>query len=428
MDNFDVIVVGAGLAGCAAAYKLAEAGLQVLVIERGKFAGAKNVSGCIMYSRVLNDLIPNFWEEAPVERRITNFALAFLSEKASVAVNFQNPLFNTPPYNAFSVHRSKFDQWFAKKVEEVGATVVTNIRVDDLLWKGDSIVGIKAGSDEAEASVVIAADGAKSFIAEKARLRRAFAPKHISLAVKEVVELPPETINDRFGLPSNEEGAACTLIGNTKGIRGGGFLYTNKDSISLGVVAQIQGLVSRSVKIHELIEEYRTHPYIANLIRGGKVTEYSGDIIHEGGFDMIPKLYANGFLVVGNAGSLILNSGLTLRGADFAIASGVAAAEAVIKAKERNSFKEENLSQYERFLEQNFILKDIKTFRKLPRTLENDRIYSLYPDLLCEVFERVFRVDPNPSKKLSEKVREAIRGKVSALDLLRDGIGIVRSL
>jgi len=427
MENFDVVIVGAGPAGCAAAYKLAKAGQQVLVVERGKHPGAKNVSGGIIYSRVLNDLIPNFWEAAPVERRITSFVTAFLSDNASFTINLKSKKFDTQPYNAFSVLRAKFDRWFASEAEKAGATIVTNIRVDELLWKEKKIIGIRAGSDEIEASVVIAADGAKSFMAQKAGLRRDFTPKQVAIAVKEVVELPRQTVEERFNL-RGDEGAAYTLIGYTKGIQGGGFLYTNKESLSVGVVAHIQPLVDRGLKTPELIEDYRTHPFVANLLDGGKVVEYSGDIIHEGGLDMLPRLYTDGFLVAGNAASLILNNALTFRGVDFAIASGLAAAETVIKAKERKDFSKNSLSLYEKMLNETFVLKDLRTFRKVPYLLENRRIYTLYPDLLCRVLEELYTVDGSPKRRALKSVCETVKGKTSLRQLLSDGIRMVRTL
>ena len=126
-DKFDVIIIGAGLAGSAAAYKLAQAGLQVVLVERGPYPGAKNLSGGILYGRVLHELIPNFWEEAPVERHITNNIVTFMTEDASFNVDYKSKALGDLPYNSFSVLRGKFDRWLGEKAEEAGAMLVPGI-------------------------------------------------------------------------------------------------------------------------------------------------------------------------------------------------------------------------------------------------------------------------------------------------------------
>ena len=222
-EKFDAIIVGAGPAGCAAAYTLAKAGLQVLVVERGKFVGAKNMMGGVLYGSALHSLIPNFWEEAPVERHITRHVVGFLSPKASLSIDFSSVSFDSTPYNAFTVLRAKFDRWFAAKAGEVGAIVATGLQADDLLWDGNRVVGIVAGGDEIPADVVIAADGVNSILAEKAGLRGKISPDQVNQGVKEVIKLPREVIEERFNLVG-DSGTAMHLVGFcTKGVHGGGF-------------------------------------------------------------------------------------------------------------------------------------------------------------------------------------------------------------
>src|SRR5512146_3148722 len=159
------------MAGNAAALVLARAGLEVVVIERGPYPGSKNLSGGVLYGRVLHQLIPNYWEEAPVERFITNDIVSFITGDSFFNLDFKTQAFGEPPYNAFTVLRSKFDRWFAAKAEEAGAMLVPGIRVDRVLREGGNIVGVAAGEDEIRASVVIASDGANSFLAQEAELR-----------------------------------------------------------------------------------------------------------------------------------------------------------------------------------------------------------------------------------------------------------------
>ena len=128
-DKFDVIIVGAGVAGSAAAIKLAQAGLQVVVIERGPFPGSKNLSGGVLYGRVLTQLIPNYWEQAPIERYITDEVVTFMTGDSSFNIDYKTQSFSTPPYNGVSVLRSRFDRWLAEQAESAGAMLVPGIRV-----------------------------------------------------------------------------------------------------------------------------------------------------------------------------------------------------------------------------------------------------------------------------------------------------------
>src|SRR5450759_3569297 len=181
--DFEVIVIGAGIAGCVAAYQLARQGRSVLLIERGEAPGAKNLSGGVLY-------------EAPVERRITRNYISFLNAYSSVAIDYKDARL-ADPVNAVTVLRAKLDAWLAAKCEEAGALIMPGVRVDRVLTEdgpdGKRVVGVQAGDDELRAQVVVAADGVNSFIAKEAGLRRNDPLNHLAVGVKSVVKLPRET-------------------------------------------------------------------------------------------------------------------------------------------------------------------------------------------------------------------------------------------
>ncbi len=419
-EKFDVIIVGAGPAGSAAAYSLAKMGFNVLMVERGKYPGAKNVMGGRMYAYALNRLIPDFWKEAPVERCVTHEKLTLLGDKASVTLDFQDEEFLDPP-NSFTILRAKFDQWFANKAVEAGATLIPNIRVDDLLWKDKKITGIVAGTDKLEANVIIAADGAVSLMAEKAGLKK-FLAKEFAIGMKEIIELPEKTIEERFNL-TGEEGAAQLFIGQcTRQIPGGAFVYTNKTSLSLGIVVYINQLIENKVEAYEIMREFNSNPAIAKLIAGGKLLEYSAHVIPEASRT---GLFTDGLLVVGDAAGLIVNSGITLRGMDMAIASGMAAAEAIKIAIGKNDFSKKTLSHYERLLKNDFVLADMRTFKRSPAFLQNTRLYSLYPEIACKLFHRL-AVVKGSKKRLFDEILEETKGK--KVQIIRDLIRGLRAM
>lgn len=414
-EKFDVIIVGAGPAGSAAAYSLAKMGFNVLMIERGKYPGAKNVMGGRMYAYALNRLIPEFWKEAPIERKVTHEKLTLQGEKASITLDFMDEELRDPP-NSFTILRGKFDQWFAGKAVEAGATLVSSIRVDELIRENNRITGIVAGTDRIQANVVIAADGAVSLLSEKAGLKK-FDVLQFALGIKEIIELPEKTIEERFNLASGE-GAAQLFVGHcTKGIPGGGFIYTNKTSLSVGIVVYINSLIEKKIESHELIREFNTNPAVAALIEGGKILEYSAHVIPE---TSRSELFTDGMLVAGDAGGLIVNNGITLRGMDMAIASGVAAAEAVKKAAQENDFSKQSLSYYEELLKRDFVLQDIETFKKAPGFLQNERLYTLYPEFVCRLFHRLVLVDGPKKRAFDELLEESKGNRIQMfLDMLR---------
>jgi electron transfer flavoprotein-quinone oxidoreductase len=427
-QKFDAVVVGAGPAGCACGIALAEAGLETLIVERGKFAGAKNMWGGAFYGPSLYELFPDFWEEAPVERYISRHKYSILTENAAFTADFTVKKFNQPPYHGFSVLRSKFDRWFASKAEQAGVVVATGLEAEDILWEGNAVAGIKAGGDELPAHAVIACDGVNSILAEKAGLRGKISPRDIKQGIKEVVQLPRQVIEQRFNL-KGEEGLAWEFIGSfSRGIPGGAFIYTNKESLSAGIVVQLSNLAEKEVSANDLLEDFKRHPEVAKLLSDGQLMEYSAHLVPIGGKHMMPTLYADGMLVAGDAAGLTLATGLVLEGANFAIASGKAAAETVIRAKKRGDFSKKSLSYYPQLLEKSFVLKDIETFKKAPSMLANPRIYRQYPELACELAEKIFTSDGRPRKKLWPLFRESQRGKISLWQMISDLLRIKRSL
>lgn len=427
-DGFEVIVVGAGPAGCAAAYSLARAGIEVLLVERAKFAGAKNVTGGVLYGGVLHGLIPDFWKEAPVERRVHRHIISLLSEESSVSIDYNTDNSGSPGSAGYTVLRAKFDRWFAQKVEEAGGMVITGSRADDLIVEDGRIAGIVAGGDRIPAKVVIAADGVNSLLASKAGLGVGLSPGNVNQGVKEIISLPRQTIEDRFNVGANG-GAAIHYLGFcTRGVHGGGFLYTNQESLSLGVVVQLQALIENRLRGVELLASFKEHPAVRELIKGGTTVEYSAHLVPAGGLRMVPRLSTDGMLLAGDAAALVLATGRALEGLNFALASGIAAAETVKLARDKGDFSRTGLSQYARLLRESFVLQDLSHFQGAPQFLDNPRLYSTYPDLACGLAGRVFEVDGQPKMTAWELARAEMKGRVSVWQLVRDAMAARKNI
>ncbi len=432
-EQFDVIVVGAGPAGSAAALLAARAGLKVLLLERGEYPGAKNVSGAVFYgSAILNELIPNWWEQAPVERYVCRRDISFMSPTTAVALDFRcaGEGYATAPYNGFTVLRPKFDRWLAAQAEAAGAFLLTSVTVDDVLRDNGRVVGVRVRREQGEiyGKVVIACDGVNSFLAKKAGLQREFHSHELSLGVKEVVGLDPAIIQDRFHLTGND-GIAFEYLGAiTEDVHGGAFLYTNRDSLSLGVIGQISSLVERRKRPYELLERFKAHPAVAPLVRGGKLREYSAHLIPESGWAMKPRLYADGMLVAGDAAGFCLAAGLYLEGMNYAMQSGLAAAETAIKACQRGDFSARALAVYEKQLKQRNVLTDFRAYRHAPAFVNGARLQNLYPELIARSMENLFRVNGAPKQKILPLAYRMTRQlEIKPGQLLRDAYQVARS-
>ncbi len=426
MEKFDVVIVGAGPAGSAAALVCARAGLQTIVFERGEFPGAKNIFGGVLYTPILNELIPKFWEEAPIERPIVSRRFSILSESAESGIGFREAGFNTPPFNhSFSALRSRFDRWFAGKAEEAGAMVISETLVDSLLIENGKVVGVRTGREggDVRADLVISAEGANSFLAQRSGLREKFKPRAMAVAVKEVMALPKEAISERFQLEEGEGAAYEYFGGAVDGLIGSAFIYTNKESLSVGLGCTIESLINQKTNANTLLDRFKTHPSIRPLLKGAETQEFAAHLIPEGGFRQVPRMVMSGMILAGDAAHLV-NSSLYHEGTNLAMASGMMAGEVAIEAKKNNDFSEKQLSRYIAKLDQSFVFKDLKRYAGIAEWAHsNPAFFKKYPDLALEILKDYFTISTESKGEIQKKIWKKLKQRVSpfkaALDLYR---------
>lgn len=427
--DYDAIVVGAGLAGSTAAYLMAKAGLSVLVVERGDSAGSKNVTGGRLYGHSLEKIMPGFADEAPVERKVMKERITMMTPESAFTVDFAADKFADPASASYTVQRAEFDAWLSGKAEEAGCDVVCPAVVDDLLRdENGKVIGVVAGEDELTAEVVLLAEGVNGILAQKAGLKKELNPHHVAVGVKEVVELGSGVINDRFNV-SDGQGLCHMFAGSLSNNQvGGGFLYTNKDTVSIGMVMTVAGMCKSDKRLPDMMEEFRNSSPVRPFLEGGKIVEYSAHLVPEGGINMTPTLYADNVLVLGDTAGFCLNMGYTVRGMDYAIGSAECAAQTVIEAKERGDFSAATLSGYKTRLENSFVMKDMITHKHAPDFVEHTpNLFGEYPELIQNIMLQMFTVN-GPSQLMAKKVMPYVLKPKLLFNLAKDGLRGARAI
>ncbi len=422
-ESFDCAIVGAGPAGISAACILAGAGLKTIVIERGEYPGAKNVSGGVLYGHDLAQVLPDYLERGcPIERNIIESRICYLSKESGYTVGYRDAIFASErKHNSFTVVRAKFDRWYAEQARKQGALIVPATVVTDLLRneKG-GVNGVVTSREDGEvrAKVTILADGVNSPLAVRTGFRAELKPAEVALAVKEIIELPAEVIEQRFNV-SGGNGVTMEILGEiTAGMDGVAALYTNNNSLSLSIGANLADFAASRVKPYELIEAFKQHPLVAPLLAGGQSREYMAHWLAEGGYNTIPRLYGNGYLIAGD--SAMLFNPLHREGNNLAMASGKMAAETIIEAMRRNDFSAASLSDYGQRLAASYVIKDMKKYRKFGGFLyRNKEIFNELPAATSMAAREMLTVNGVSKRQKQKSIVKELRRQISTWRLLK---------
>ena len=424
-NKTEVIVVGGGPAGISCAVTVARAGHEVVLIERGSFAGSKNVFGGAIYAQPTREIFPDFEKDAPIERLNVAHKFAILGEDDSTMISYRRKDTDNPSY---SVIRGKFDRWMAEQAKKEGVILVEETVVRELLIQDEKVVGVKTELEEYYADIVVLADGVNSLLAKQIGFREKIEPKDVALSFKEVIKLGREKINERFNI-TDDEGCIYEIFGGPMlGMLGLGFIYTNKESVSIGLGVGLDALYEKNLKPYEVLEELKKHPAIAPLIKDGELLEYSAHLIPEGGYKKIPTLFGAGVMIAGDAAMLVNN--LHWEGTNLAMISGKIAGETALKALARGDFSEKMLSRYQKELENSFVMKDLKTYRNLMDEAHN-RSESFMDYYLREVngFFRMFTtVDSIPKREKFRKFIFDFIKKRNIIELIKDAFSAFKLL
>jgi electron transfer flavoprotein-quinone oxidoreductase len=398
-EHYEAVVVGAGPGGAAAAVQLANNGVETLVLERGVESGSKNVSGGLIYAEesapyTIDGLFPEF-RAAASERPVTNYYLHNVAGERVKTFDV-TPLHEHDTEWSDAVLRRKMDSWLEQRVHEetreTGGGLLTGVRVNGLLREGGEIVGVTC--DELEpitADLIVAADGVNSELARDAGLMDWEEPDEWFQGVKAVVDMPAGAVEERFDI-DEDEGVAHLFSGDLfEGARGGGFLYTNESTLSIGTVFHLDSIVDESVEPQQLLDRLLTHPLLAQWL-GDDYTEleYGAKLVPDSKKVANPSPHRGRLLLVGDAAGQMQAQGPIIKGMNHAVTAGALAAEAFVEARSRGDPTDAG-ERYEHKLESEGVMAKLRPRRyELAATLgENDTVTSITDSLLQSPLGRI---------------------------------------
>jgi electron transfer flavoprotein-quinone oxidoreductase len=431
--SFDAIVVGGGPAGVAAAITMVKGGLKVALVERGRFAGAKNFFGGVMYTHAFKDVLPDYWERRPpFERPVTEQGFWMMSPDSVVSIMHKSKKYEKEPADSYTALRSKMDSWFAQQAVDLGVLVITKTVVSGFIKdERGRVTGVQTDRPEGEMSapLVVICEGVNNLLTQQLGLiKEDLHPHYIALSVKEHIGLPQKDLEARFNISGANEGAAFDIFGDaTLGLPGLAFLYTDKSGVSIGVGMLLAEFANHNLHPYEVLARFKEHPAIKPLLAGGESLEYGAHLIPEGGYNRMPRLFADGVMVAGDAASMV--DALHREGTNLAMTAGKLAGETALEAHHKGDFSAGSLQNYRKKLEDTFVMKDLKQYRYMTDFLdETPHFMDTYINLMNDAALRFFTAHGMPKRDMEHEIFSMLRRRRSFVGIAQDMLKLLRGM
>jgi electron-transferring-flavoprotein dehydrogenase len=444
----DVLIVGGGPAGMSAALKLAqlqkEKGgepLAIAVLEKARETGAHSLSGAVLDPSALALLVPDFKEKgAPLASEVLHESVYLLTRNGKLPFPIVPPPLKN--HGNYIISLNRFVKWLGGLVEAESVDVFTGFPATELLYEGDQVVGVRTGDRgigkhgerkanfepgvDIRAKVTILTDGVRGNVTKtlvnRLKLDEGRSPQLYAIGIKELWEVPAGrlaagTVVHTLGYPLKMEEF------------GGAFIYTMPDGmLSIGLVT---GLSYRDPMFdpHLAFQRLKQHPYVAALLEGGHLVRYGAKALPEGGWHTIPRVYAGGVLIAGDAGAFV--NSMRLKGIHLAMRTGMLAAETAFDAVRAGDVSAARLARYERLIEESEVRRELYPVRNVHQSFEHGLLAGLAFSGLSLVTGGWWIRDPMPSRAGHEqmaKLAEYYRDRIPDPDVPVELVKIDRQL
>ena len=412
----DVLIVGAGPAGLACALHLANLIKQhnagggkpelsaenIYVLEKGRELGAHQLSGAIMNPKALKELVPDFEKSAPLDTPVTASAALIFTEKSSYRMPITPPPFNNAGNYVISL--SRLAKWLGGLVEAAGVNVFKEFAGAELIYQGNGVAGVitedkgvdKNGKPkdnytpgyELRAKMTVLAEGPRGSLTKKLVAKQQLYninPQTYGIGIKELWEVQPEKI---------KPGYVAHTLGwplSTK-MYGGGWIYGLRDNrVSIGLVIALEYKDPR-FDPHAAFQTWKTHPFLRNLLEGGKLVRYGAKSLPYGGWYAMPRNYVDGGLIVGDSGSFLDSQ--RLKGIHLAMKSGMLAAETIFEALKTGDTSAKSLKVYKTKINQSYIKKELWKVRNFHQGFHAGLLDGFFHSAMQQVTGGMGLIDP----------------------------------
>lgn len=388
----DVLFVGAGPASLAGAIRLMQlakaAGkeLEVLVIDKAGEIGNHGLSGAVMDPKALDELLPNWRDEAPVESPVTGDQLWLLTENGRIKAPIVPPMMNN--HGKYVASLQKIVKWLSEKAEEAGAQVFGEFPGQELLWDGDRVIGVRTGDKGLDkhgnpkpnyepgadilAKIVVLGEGPRGTLTKQAiprlNLDEGREPQVYAAGVKELWQCAPGSV---------QAGSVIHTMGYPlpNDTFGGGFIYgMANDILDIGFVTGLD-YKDPTADPHNIFQLFKAQPAVKKLIEGAKLLRYGAKAIPEGGLYAMPRFYGDGLMIVGDSAGFL--NGMRLKGVHLAMKSGMLAAETAFEAVQAQKFDGNQLSSYETKFKSSWAYTELHTARNFHQGFKNGLVNGM---------------------------------------------------
>ena len=403
----DVLIVGAGPAGLSCALHLAnlikkhnDSGAKpplsaenIYVLEKGREIGAHQLSGAIMNPKALAELVPGFEKSAPLDTPVTDSAALLFTKNSSLRFPITPPPFQNK--GNYVVSLNKITKWLGGLVEAAGVNVFKEFGGASLIYEGEGVAGVitedkgldKNGKPkdnytpgyELRAKVTVLAEGPRGSLTKNLVATKKLDninPQIYSLGIKELSDVQPGKIAPGYVAHTLGWPVATDMYG-------GGWIYgLSNNRVSIGLVIGLE-YANPQFDPHAAFQTWKTHPFVKNILEGGKLVRYGAKSLPAGGWYSMPRNYVDGALIIGDSGSFLDSQ--RLKGIHMAMKSGMLAAETILEALKTGDVSAKTLSAFPQRVDQSYIRKELRAVRNFHQSFK----YGLYGGLFLGALQQI---------------------------------------